>query len=63
MKRIAVLGVLTVLAAGAVLAVKFLPWWALLGGTVLLVLISKWTVMKLLRMMLLIGHRFLTLRD
>jgi hypothetical protein len=51
MKRIVVLGVLTALATGLVLAVKFLPWWALLGGAVVLIVIGKWTVMKLLRML------------
>ena len=52
MKRIALLTILAVLATGAYLAVKFLPWWALLLGVVALVILGKFAAAKILTALL-----------
>ena len=52
MKRILSLTILAALATGGYLAVKFLPWWALLLGFVALVVVGKFVAAKILTALL-----------
>ena len=46
MKRLILLMTLVAIIVGGVLAIKFLPWWALLAGAVALVPISRWVLKR-----------------
>ena len=46
MKRLILLTTLVAIIVGGVLAIKFLPWWALLAGVVALVPISRWVLKR-----------------
>jgi hypothetical protein len=57
MKRLIALAVLTLFAAGAVVAVRLLPWWALVLGFLALVLIGKFVVKRLVLRLFLMPFR------
>src|SRR5262245_29648370 len=57
MKRFVLLAVLAAFTAGAVLAVRLLPWWALLLGFLLLVLTGKLVIGWLIRKLFLMPFR------
>jgi len=46
MRRLVVLMALVALIVGGVLAIKFLPWWALVAGAVALVPVSRWVLKR-----------------
>lgn len=46
MKRLVVLMTLVAIIVGGVLAIKVLPWWALLAGAVALVPVSRWVLKR-----------------
>jgi len=48
MRRPILLMVLAGIVAGGILAIKFLPWWALLAGVVAMVPIGKWVLKRAL---------------
>ena len=57
MKRIVAVVVLALLVVGAVLAFRYLPWWALVIGFLLLILIGKFVVKRLLKKLILIPFK------
>jgi hypothetical protein len=57
MKRMIVLAVPALLLAGAVLAVRWLPWWGLVLGFLLLVLLGKFIIRRLVRKLFLMPFR------
>ena len=57
MKRLVVLAMLALLVVGAVQAIRILPWWALLLGALLLVLVGKLVMGRLVRKLFLMPFR------
>jgi hypothetical protein len=53
MKRLIVLAVFALFVVGAVLAVRWLPWWALVLGFLLLVALGKWAIGRIVRKLML----------
>ncbi len=57
MKRLVILLILALFIAGAVLAVRWLPWWALVIGLLLLLIVGKFLLGRLLRKLFLMPFR------
>ena len=57
MKRIVALVVFALLVAGVVVAFRWLPWWALVIGLLLLILIGKFVVKRLLKKLFLMPFK------
>src|SRR5262245_53274742 len=57
MKRLIVLAVLALFVVGLVLALRWLPWWALLIGFLMLVIVGKLIIKRLMRKLLLMPFR------
>jgi hypothetical protein len=57
MKRLIVLAVLGFFVVGAVLAVRWLPWWALVLGFLLLVVLGVFVIGRLVRRLILMPFR------
>lgn len=57
MKRLIVLAVFALFVVGAVLAARWLPWWALVLGFLLLVALGKWAIGRIVRKLMLMPFR------
>src|SRR5258705_5345353 len=57
MKRLVTIVVLVLLITGVVLAFRWLPWWALVIGFLLLILIGKFVLKRLLKKLFLMPFR------